>query len=81
VLLASGALVIRTVLRAGIETVFLIVTVTVVAAVLPFSKALVVEVALEIECVFSRVTVTVGAGGQSNGVVATSAASTKTAII
>ena len=81
VLPASGTLVIRTVLRAGTETVLLIVTVTVVAAVLPTSKALVVGVALEVECAFPRVTVTAGAGGQSNGVAATRAASIKTAII
>jgi len=49
------------------------VTVTVVAAVLPTSKALVVEVALEAEYVLPRVTVTAGAGGQSKGVAATSA--------
>ncbi len=62
VLLASRALVIRTVLRARIETVLLIVTV-IVAVVLPTSKALVVGVVLEVECVFLRVTVIVGAGG------------------
>jgi len=73
VLLASRALVIRTVLRARTETVLLIVTV--VAAVLPTSKA------LEVKCVFPRVTVTAGAGRQSNGVTATRAASIKTAII
>jgi len=76
VLPASRALVIRTVLRARTETVLLIVTI--VAAVLPTSKALVVGVALEVECVFLRVIVT---GGQSNRVIATRAASIKTAII
>jgi len=56
VLLASRALVIRTVLRARIETVLLIVTI--VAAVLLTSKALIVGVALEVKCVFLRVIVT-----------------------
>lgn len=68
------------VLRAGTKTVFLMVTVTVAVAVLSASKASVVEVVLEVECVFPIVTVTAGADGQSNGVAATSAASTKTAI-
>ena len=58
-----------------------IVTVTVVAPVLPASKLLVVGVALKVECLSPRVTVTGGTGGQPNGIAATSAASTKTAII
>ena len=54
VLPISGALVIRTALRAGIETVSLTVTVTVVVAVLSAPKAL-VEMAPEVECAFFRV--------------------------
>ena len=59
---ASRALVIRTLLRARIETVFLIVTIIVGAAVLPTSKALIVGVAFKVKCVFPRVIVIVGGG-------------------
>jgi len=69
------------VFRARTETVFLIITIIIVAAILLYSKALVVEVVLKIEYVFPRVAVTVGAGRQSNKVITTNAASTKTAII
>ncbi len=53
---------IRTLLRARIETVFLIVTIIVGAAVLPTSKALIVGVAFKVKCVFPRVIVIVGGG-------------------
>ena len=78
VLSASRVLVIEEVLSSGSEIVFLVATVTAAAAA---SKSLVVDKAYEIECVFLRVTVTAAADGQSNGFAATSAASSKTAII
>ena len=79
---ASGALV-EVALRARTKTVFLIVTVMVGTAVLLASRALVVEVIFraETEIVFPRLIVPAEAGGQSNGLTATRAASLQTAII